>query len=292
MNKNIASKKKCYLCSSENIKLTEYKVRDNEDLQVLKCQNCSLSFLSSFDHINNKFYKEGQMHNFFGNFNINNWLESSYQDDLRRFKFLKDRIKNKRLLDFGCGAGGFLKFAKNISDAYGIEEQESLKEYFLKENINVKENILELKNTEKFHIITLFHVLEHFKDPENELKTLCKYLRKDGEIIIEVPSSNDALLKLYKNKAFGNFTHWSCHLFCFNQNTLIKIADKLNLKVNYIKNLQRYSLMNHLYWIIKNRPGGHKVWKKFDFKFINFIYKTFLTSLNLNDTIIISLSQK
>ena len=100
-----ATKYVCPLCKSENIELKDYKIRDNKnDLRILKCKKCSMVFLSSFEHINQNFYKKGLMHSY--SFNPQNWLNNSKEDDLRRFNLLKNEAKNKKVLDFGCGAGG------------------------------------------------------------------------------------------------------------------------------------------------------------------------------------------
>jgi hypothetical protein len=55
---------------------------------------------------------------------------------------------------------------------------------------------------------------------------LTSLLNEDGEIIIEVPSSEDALLTLYKNASFSKFTYWSQHLFLFNQQTISELVKK------------------------------------------------------------------
>lgn len=73
--------------------------------------------------------------------------------------------------------------------------------------------------TDRYDLITSFHVFEHLTDPAAVLVDLSNLLSAGGEIIIEVPSSDDALLTLYKNEASSNFTYWSQHLFLFNQNT-------------------------------------------------------------------------
>lgn len=284
-------KNKCKLCNCQDIEHTTYKLRDNDKISVLKCKKCGLSFLSSFEHINENFYENGNMHS---NEDLKEdfeaWEKRSFEDDFRRFKFLKNKIKNKSVCDFGCGIGGFIKLAQSVANnACGVEKQKNLKKYFDENNLNVQNDINEYK--EQFDFITMFHVLEHLRNPKVDIIQLTKKLKKNGELIIEVPNCDDALLTLYKNKAFANFTHWSCHLYMYNQKTLKMLLSSLNLKINYIKNVQRYSLMNHLYWLIKNKPGGHKILSKFDFKILNFLYKGFLKIINKNDTIIISVSK-
>lgn len=142
-----------------------------------------------------------------------------------------------------------------------------------------------------YDIITLFHVLEHLPDPIQKLTELSSLLNDSGEIIVEIPNADDALLTLYENEAFSKFTYWSCHLFLFNTKTLKLLADKAALKVNYIKQVQRYGIANHLYWLSKGKPGGHDVWDFLDGTEINKVYAEKLDAIEKCDTIIVSLSK-
>ncbi len=98
----------------------------------------------------------------------------------------------------------------------------------------------------------MFHVLEYIPEPKSILGKLSEMLTDNGQIIVEVPNANDALLTLYKSKPFSSFTYWSCHLFLFTAKTLQMLFDQMNLKVNYIKQIQRYPISNHLYCWIAN----------------------------------------
>lgn len=281
-----SKKNKCYLCGNDDLVERGYNLRDSKDLRVLECKKCSLVFLSSFEHINQDFYKKGKMHSI--SFNPQKWLKASKKDDERRFEFLKNRIENKTLLDFGCGAGGFLLLAKEVADVEGVEEQENLKDFFTKNGLRVFSSLEEIGK--KYDVITMFHVLEHLKEPKKIVADLLEYLKDDGELIIEVPNENDALLTLYKCRAFGNFTHWSCHLFCFNQKTLKKLFLEMGLEINYITPVQRFGFANHLYWLLMGQKGGQLKWtflNKFDW-----IYKKIIIALGKSDTLIISVSKK
>lgn len=281
--------KKCYICGSSEIEDTGYSLRDDETIKVLRCKRCSLVFLSSFEHINKDFYKDGKMHS--GNFDHKRWLEASYDDDMRRFLMLKKIIKGKKLLDFGCGAGGFLMMAKDYaSKVAGVEKQDALRVLFKEKNLDIFDNPDEIHD--KFDVITMFHVLEHLPDPKSVIKELLNKLKDDGKLIIEVPNEDDALLSLYACKKFADFTHWSCHLYSFNRKTLKKLLEDTGVKVNYIKAVQRYGFANHLYWLLRGEKGGHNVWKKLDNPVLNFFYKNFLKLISKTDTLVISISKR
>ena len=287
------SEEKCYLCKHTEFEKLDGIVRDNPDLAILKCKNCSLVFLSSFDHICDNFYEEDGMFggNFGGSAYIEKWLKDTKDDDSRRFNMLKKEIKDKKVLDFGCGNGGFLNSAKKIAKkAVGIELQKTVRDFHNQNGLEVFENLDEAK--EKFDYITLFHVLEHLKDPVELLKTLGEKLTEDGQMIIEVPNSNDALITLYKNYWFMRFTYWSCHLYLFNEQTLLEVAKKAGYRVKYLKQVQRYGVANHFWWQFMKKPGGHKKLPFLNCKFLNKWYEKSLASLNATDTLIVSISKK
>jgi len=68
---------------------------------------------------------------------------------------------------------------------------------------------------------------------------MSKMLASGGQIIVEVPNADDELLTFYNNEPFSNFTYWSCHLFLYTAKTLQMLFAQRNLKVNYIKKIQR-----------------------------------------------------
>jgi len=65
------------------------------------------------------------------------------EDDLRRVDKFKKYLKNKDILDFGCGWGGFLKNIKNYKTLNGVELRKECLDY-IKNNIkkiNMSNNI-------------------------------------------------------------------------------------------------------------------------------------------------------
>lgn len=205
------------------------------------------------------------------------------EDDKRRFFYFKKILKNKKILDFGCGWGGFLKQITEAKLLTGIELREECINYIKKKikKIEVTNNINNLNN--KYDIITLFHVLEHIPYQIETLKKIKKQLSKNGKIIIEVPSAQDFLLSLSE---FKKFTFWSEHLILHTEKSLKTILKKSGYRKIQIKYYQRYNFSNHLGWFIKKIPGGHNFYKHITDKKINREYLNYLLRKKMTDTFI------
>lgn len=251
----------CYLCHGSRFRRRPGKVRDASRLKVLECVSCGLVFLSSFAHIKEGFYENSGMHD--TGWDLARWRRESSPDDQRRFEYLKARIRGKRVLDFGIGNAGFLLSAAKVAkETAGIEPEQRHQRVFRREGLTIYRD--ESVAPGRFDFVTAFHVLEHLTDPRGMLKILSRKLGQGGRLIIEVPSADDALLKLYGCRAFSEFTYWSCHLFLFTPTTLRKLGEQAGLKVDSVEQVQRFPLSNHLHWLAKGKPGGHREWAFLD----------------------------
>ena len=285
--------KKCYLCGGTKFNKRPGRVRDRPELEVFECASCGLVFLSSFDHIRYGFYESSEMHGE-ETPDVQAWLKDTAWDDERRFQYLKSVLPNRKLLDFGCGAGGFLLNARELAaTAHGVESEKRLSNHYLSHGLTVFQNLSEIPKDIRggYDIISMFHVLEHIPEPRSILSELSEMLSDDGQIIVEVPNADDALLTLYNNKPFSYFTYWSCHLFLFTSKTLQMLFDQMDLKVNYIKQIQRYPLSNHLYWLANGRPGGHQKWHFLNSPDMHVAYENQLAAIGKCDTIMASISK-
>ncbi|EOJ0286810.1 class I SAM-dependent methyltransferase [Campylobacter jejuni] len=292
----------CYLCNNKDYHKREGKVRDNPDIGILECDNCGLVFLDT-NSVNEKFYEQNNMlsADFFkltqrDNDTLQNqilFLEREWGIRAQsRLNFLKETIIGKELLDFGSGHGQFLiqakPFAKSVT---GIEIEEQVKPIYEQNNITLLRKLSEATGG-GYDIITAFHVIEHLQDPVGILKELSTKLKENGKIIIEVPNANDALLTIYKNKAFQEFTYYSGHLFLYNPHNLKILGEKSGFKVNFVKCIQRYPLSSTLHWLSTNKPQGHKLWGNFiDNEILQNAYEQTLASLGATDTLIAQFSK-
>jgi 2-polyprenyl-3-methyl-5-hydroxy-6-metoxy-1,4-benzoquinol methylase len=208
------------------------------------------------------------------------------EDDYRRASQFKKNLKNKDILDFGCGWGGFLRILKNYKSLSGVELRKECINY-IKNNIkkiNISDNINSFDR--KFDIITMFHVLEHIPYQIDTLKVLKSKLKNKGKIIIEVPHAEDFLILQKELKEFKNFTFWSEHLILHTYKSLKSILLKSGFKNINIQYYQRYNFSNHLGWFLKRKPGGHNFYKEIVSDRLNSSYCENLKKLGQTDTLI------
>ena len=208
------------------------------------------------------------------------------EDDYRRVSQFEKNLKNKDILDFGCGWGGFLRNIKNYKSLSGVELRKECIN-FIKNNIKkivISDNINSFDK--KFDIITMFHVLEHIPYQTETLKVLKSKLKNKGKIIIEVPHAEDFLILQEELKEFKNFTFWSEHLILHTYKSLKSILLKSGFKNINIQYYQRYNFSNHLGWFLKRKPGGHNFYKEIVSDKLNISYCENLKKLGQTDTLI------
>jgi len=212
-----------------------------------------------------------------------NLKTSVLDDDKRRVAQHNNILKNKKILDFGCGWGNFLKKTIKAKSLTGIELRKECIDYIKKniKKIYISDNLNSLN--EKYDIITMFHVLEHIPYQIETLKKLKKKLSKNGKIIIEVPCATDFLLLINE---FKKFSFWSEHLILHTENSLKTILKASGFKKIKIKYYQRYNFSNHLGWFIKKMPGGHIFFKNISDNKMNKNYSDYLIRKKTSDTLI------
>jgi 2-polyprenyl-3-methyl-5-hydroxy-6-metoxy-1,4-benzoquinol methylase len=207
-------------------------------------------------------------------------------DDIRRLTQFKKYFKNKNILDFGCGWGGFLRNIKNYKSLSGIELRKDCIKH-IKTNIpriTVSDNLETFDR--KFDLITMFHVLEHMPYQVDILKVLKSKLKNKGKIILEVPHAEDFLILQDELKEFKNFIFWSEHLILHTMKSLKTVLLKSGFNKINIQYYQRYNFSNHLGWLIKKKPGGHKLYKEIVSDKLNLAYCENLKRLGQTDTLI------
>jgi len=219
---------KCYICNSD--KIGPYI--DIDGYLIKRCMVCGHCITTPVP--NNKDLK--RLYN-------DNYFESHYEkadkgtrefkkqitNNHHRLRLLGRFLANGKILDAGCGKGYFLYACKKRYDCSGYDVTESNRDY-IENELGIKFFCGEIDEIGSvFDAITLWHSLEHFRDPRGTLKDLLHLLRPDGIVIIEVPVyfGIDGVMQ------HDQWTNWDppFHIHHFSKDSLFRMTEDLGLKI-------------------------------------------------------------
>tara|TARA_B110000858_G_C17729819_1_gene439489 strand:- start:66 stop:950 length:885 start_codon:yes stop_codon:yes gene_type:complete len=273
------------LTSDLTKELYSKRTRDVAKLKVYKDKVTGVIYIDDF-YVGDKVFKSGSYREKESPEISSRNLER-FDDAERRFNTYKNAFIGKKIIDFGCGEGHFLKLAKNhCASAVGIDLQVDLIKSLKKIDIEAYENLDSIKD-QTIDTIFAFHALEHLPNLIDQLDIIKRKLSKGGKIIMEVPHANDFLLKTAKSQKFKDFTLWSQHLVLHTRDSLSRLLNHVGFEDIIIEGVQRYSLANHLTWLSDGLPGGHKSKLSIlDDKNLNYAYASALNRIDATDTIV------
>jgi len=148
----------------------------------------------------------------------------------RRLRFVRRATggaANRSLLDVGCGDGAFLLEAKQRGwNVIGTEMQPQVAR---SSGLRVFEVLEEAAALAPFNCVTLWHSLEHLKDPLQSLKTIRRVLRPNGTVLIAVPDFGGFQARLFGRRWF----HLDVprHLYHFSKAALVSVLRSAGLEV-------------------------------------------------------------
>lgn len=148
----------------------------------------------------------------------------------RKTLLIKAYCQNiKTLLDVGAGTGDFLLAAKKRGwSVNGVEPSRDARLRSREKKMELLPN-MDLVPRVKFQVITLWHVLEHLPDLENQILKLMGHLEDNGTLVIAVPN-----FKSYDAEQYKEF--WAAydvprHLWHFSRGAIDRLFGKYGMKV-------------------------------------------------------------
>lgn len=136
----------------------------------------------------------------------------------RKQKLIKSYLQEPgRLLDLGCGTGDFLVHAQNNGwVAFGTEPNEQARTLAKNKGLTVASSLDPWTKT--FDAITMWHVLEHVYDLEEQIIWLKEHLAQEGKVFVAVPN-----FESYDAQHYQEF--WAAydvprHLYHFSQKAI------------------------------------------------------------------------
>lgn len=170
----------------------------------------------------------------------------------------KETFKNANVLDYGCGAGEFIKHIEEDFETFGYEPNPSARNAAKSKAGKTKfiENISEV-NDEKLDVITMWHVFEHIDNQEDMLQIFYNKLKTKGLLIIAVPNHTSYDAEYYKE--FWAAYDVPRHVYHFSKSGMEKLFNSekwemkkikpLLLDSYYISILSEKYKKNPLFWL-------------------------------------------
>lgn len=177
-----------------------------------------------------------------------------------------------KLLDIGAGTGDFLLKAKKKGwEVYGVEPNEIARKKANEKGLELKKDVA--FENQKFDVISMWHVLEHVPNLEQQIETLKNLLAENGTLFVAVPNFNSFDAKHYKQ-------YWAAydvprHLWHFSREAIKKLFHPKKLFVVKILPMKFDS------YYVSLLSEKYKTGKS---NFIKALYNGFKSNLNANNT--------
>jgi SAM-dependent methyltransferase len=195
------------------------EVRDpqtNEMFRIERCVRCGLGHTLPQPREMGRYYSAGYYGNRHG--------LTARHCSRRRLGFVNSAMvggKPGRVLDIGCGDGSFLLEARDAGwQVMGTElNPASAREA----GLDVKENLWQIGDGERFDCITMWHTLEHMLDIPSTLKRAADLLDWKGRVVVAVPDWGGIQAAVFRER----WLHLDVprHLYHFDMGSLKSALD-------------------------------------------------------------------
>jgi 2-polyprenyl-3-methyl-5-hydroxy-6-metoxy-1,4-benzoquinol methylase len=159
--------------------------------------------------------------------------------------------KGGRILDIGCGNGGFLAQMQDMGFAVEGTEWSAHSAARVPAECSIAVHVGDLLSLDlprqAYDLITLWHVFEHLRQPREALLRIGDLLAPSGALIMSMPNAES-----WQARMFG--THWfhhdpPRHLFAFGRSSLTQL---LNLTGFEVKAFHSFSMEQNPYGLIQS----------------------------------------
>lgn len=256
----------CLLCRGGKGQTVKNSTRDSKH-KVIKCLDCGLEQLYPLPSIE----EDAEYYNLNAHdkgitptYTVDDLFNKFRYQNLSRIKYLEEYgiEKEWKMLDYASGYGFFIELMLDKGyqmDGIEISEdrlsicKERLGPYFENiKNINLLTEDIPEDLTEKYDLITMFHLLEHISKPHDFLTKVAQLLQHGGLLVIEVPNVDNLMMEA--SKEFNDFFYIRDHVAYYTPQLLKKVVEDAGFEVKRLYGNQVYGLTNHMNWIINGCP--------------------------------------
>ncbi len=206
-----------------------------KELTLAFCHNCGFIFNSTFDTTVDMYTKGYEDQQGFSA----TWL--SFITEVTNRFIEKYDIKNKNVIEIGCGKGDFLKIICELGNNKGIGIDPAYVPGRLEENKNlrfIREFYSEKHGDLPADVIVCRHTMEHIHDTYNFVKTIRKAIKNNPDVIvlIEVPS----IVRILKIQAFWDIFYEHCSYFSPGSLARLFRLNRFEVLDNYLEYDDQY----------------------------------------------------
>ena len=216
----------CILCGDKERKL----LVKNEPWYIYGCASCGLGFLDprpSKEDIAKLYDKEYCEDQFVEGGEVGSpEFMKRLSLETHRVRFFRGLKRKGKILDIGCGYGYFLAACRTMYgyDVHGLDLSDWAAQYAA-ERLGLSVTVGEIETVNlppnSYDIITMWHFLEHTRDPREAILKAMELLKKDGFLVIDVPNYDGTDAR----KNWGNWVGWQppYHFYHFTPHTLKRL---------------------------------------------------------------------
>lgn len=216
----------CGLCRSERHELMPQRdAKSGDDLPIALCTDCGLvqrRLLPAAEELHSYYAQRYRSHYKGVRVPRLKHVRRAGLAALDRLALLRRALRpgaTPALLDVGAGGGEFVYLAGRAGyRASGIEPDEGYGAYAEQHyGVTVRQGTVADLGDERVDVITLFHVLEHLREPDAVLQRLHGLLNDGGLLFVEVPN-------LLQPDASPHNVYFGAHLYYYTRATLFAVA--------------------------------------------------------------------
>ena len=214
--------------------------------QIVKCDRCELVYTNPMPYLGGLYHDTAD----------EVYLKSQRQRSKTAEKALQKILRFKqggRLLDVGCSTGIFLDAASKYFDSEGVETSDWACNEAGKRHKVYSTPLSELNFKNRYDVVTLFGVIEHFEDPRKEISSIHN-LMKPGGLLVIYTGDIDAWLPQFLGKRW--WWYQGMHTFYFSRQTCRSLLEKCGFDVLEAMNHTLYFQLFSLAISINRYPIG------------------------------------
>ncbi len=140
-----------------------------------------------------------------------------------------------RLLEIGCAEGIFLSSASEAGfQSVGLEADPETSSFGRSRGLDIRTGTLESTRfePEQFHVVAMYHVIEHLDSPRRTLDEVARILVAGGLLALETPNVDTLWFKLLRRRWRQLIPD---HYFFFSPRTIRRLLEKSGFEICRIR---------------------------------------------------------